>query len=54
MWVLTGISISLLNFENSIGSGNLGYGSTASRQLNLFNVEVCTAGWSKLFPFSYS
>lgn len=54
VWVLIGISISFLNFENSIGSGNLGYGSAASLQLNLFNVEVCTASWMKLFPFSYS
>lgn len=52
VWVLIGISISFLHFENSIGSGNLGYGSIANLQLNLFNVEVCTAGWSKLFPFS--
>lgn len=46
--ILTDISISFLNLQNSIGSGNLGYGSTASLQLNLFNVEVCTTGWSKL------
>lgn len=50
VWVLTGISISFLNFENSTGSGNLGYSSAASLQLNLFNVEVCTAGWIKFFP----
>lgn len=45
-------SYQLFNFWEFIR--NLGYGSTASLQLNVFNVEVCIASRSKLFPFSYS
>lgn len=45
------VSNCFLNFNNSTGSGNLGYSSTASLQLNF---DGCTAGWSTLFPFSYS